>query len=181
MVRVGLIAEDQSDRSVLREILCKLEPATRFASPVGANGIGEILSRWSRLVDLVEDADVLVLCVDSDGRPLDRDPLRRFLVELQATAHILAVPVQSIEAWLLGDPAAVRMVTGHRGFRPIPNTEAVPDPKRVLRQAVRQGRRRPDFRERLDNPNLAKALDLTVAAAANSSLRRFIQAMRPHL
>lgn len=174
MVRVGLIAEDQSDRAVLEAVIRKALPMSEVAfEHVRARGDGEIIARWEKLVGLLAPVDCVVLCIDADGRSLGADPLSSFRTRVKRAGLLPVIPVQKIEGWLLADDGAVRKVTGHRAFRAIANTETNSDPKKVLKRTVRSGRRRPEFNERRDNPKLANEMDLTLARGRNRSLDGF--------
>ncbi len=173
MVRVGLIAEDESDCAVLKAVIRSAVDGGAVFQMRRARGRGEVLSRWDKLVELIPDADLVVVHVDADGEQMAAEPLRSFAREVRGQKAVPAIAVQATEAWLIGDARAVRQVSGDRKYRPPPNCDSVIDPKRVLKQAVRRGRRRPDYNTRRDNPRLSELATFSELDAVSPSLRAF--------
>ncbi|MFW6719325.1 hypothetical protein ACHZ98_03950 [Streptomyces sp. MAR4 CNY-716] len=89
--------------------------------------------------------DLVVVHRDSDSRT----PERRCREIAEAVAavspglpHVPVIPVRMLEAWLLLDPAAIRLVAGNpNGKKPLKlpkstGAESVADPKGMLKQAI---------------------------------------------
>jgi|GEM_PF-113837 len=152
-VKFVLVCEGPSDRGLVRhlEALCVRAGASEAigdAPDLGLLGVptGNTAAQQVRaVVDRMADVNLVFVHRDADAATAAR--VRRQLEEELHAArglpgHVLVVPVQELEAWLLVDPQAIREVAGNPrgtvdlnlpGLRRI---EATARPKERLRAAL---------------------------------------------
>jgi hypothetical protein len=164
-VAAGLFAEGSSDHRALQPILRRLLEHSCLLHSDETVEIPNIVTlrtpqasrarpRERRIRDAAEGAlgVIQVLFVHTDGNGdaaaalSERvDPARRLVVELGELAPVVVpvVPARESEAWLLADGDCLREVFGSRrtdselGIPSRPrDVERIPDPKRVLEQAL---------------------------------------------
>jgi len=163
--KFGLIAEDSSDITVLKNLMDKLINTESYSTKsfVG-NGCGKIVSKataWAndlrkrgchRLI-LVHDLD------DKDELAL-RETLNNKLIESNFDIYCVIVPKEEIEAWLLCDsPNLTGVLKTNRIFYEIHHPETVPSPKEFIKKTSKElgGRR---YINTLHNPIIAKNIDV---------------------
>src|SRR5712671_6506045 len=114
-VKIGIIAEDQSDVAVTAELISKLIPRNRFSirSFVG-HGCGKIRAKCREWANQLRSrgCQALILVHDLDLCSLTklRKALDTAITPCPITPHVIVIPIQEIEAWLLCDPHALRRV-----------------------------------------------------------------------
>lgn len=152
-VKFVLVCEGPSDRGLVRhlEALCVRSGAGEAlgdAPDLGLMGVptGRSITEQVRAVaNMVADVDLVFVHRDADSQ--DPRPVRQQLdAELRAAQglpkHVLVVPVQELEAWLLVDSQAIREVAGNpRGavdleLPAVRRIEASARPKERLRAAL---------------------------------------------
>src|SRR5271157_2682991 len=166
-MKMGIIAEDDSDVGVLREMtLALLKPhAIGFSRFVG-DGCGKLRRKcgaWAKNLVLqgcpwivvVHDLDV---CKEQELRA----QLNRAIAPAKANASVVLIPKREIEAWLLYDGAAIATAFSERKPPKIPgNPESLPDPKKHLRDLIWRKYRK-EYLNTLHNPQIAKHIDLAL-------------------
>ena len=142
-VRVGIIAEDHSDVTVLAELLKKAATKKYSIRSFVGNGCGKILAKCAAWARVLRDQGCtrLLLVHDLDTRSLAnfRHQLMAALAPCPIPTHVILIPVREIEAWLLADQVALGVVA--RASRPpkqIANPEALLHPKEELREVLRR-------------------------------------------
>lgn len=142
VIRLGIIAEDSSDVEVVATILHKIAPRKTFAVKrfVG-NGCGKLHSKCRAWAEQLASSGctVLLLVHDLDRKVLKslRGSLERALNPSPVAKHLIVIPVEEIEAWLLADPVAVKEVFKLKKAPNIPpKTENISDPKGKLTEIV---------------------------------------------
>lgn len=172
-MKMGIIAEDDSDVGVLREItLALLKPrAIGFSRFVG-DGCGKLRRKcgaWARnlvrqgcpWVVVVHDLDVY------DEQQL-RTQLTRAIAPAQAKASVILIPKREIEAWLLYDGAAIAAAFSERRHPQVPgNPESLLDPKKYLRDLIWKKYRK-EYLNTVHNPLIAKHIDLALLGRSGS-------------
>lgn len=146
-VEFVFLREGSSDDGLLphlRELLIEAG-ATEVVGRV-PNLTGSVRKKVATLISSGPVPHVIFIHRDSDGPDPER---RRNEIRSQSSAagaaHVVPViPVQTLEAWLLLDPGAIRAVVGNpAGRKPLElpaagRVESVADPKSVLRAALLQ-------------------------------------------
>lgn len=142
MIRIGVLAEDDSDVAVLRELIGKLSKPKSFSirSFVG-HGCGKLRSKcrdWAHQLHL-KGCTVLLLVHDLDSRRLSelRAELNRSLCPCPVSKHSIIIPVQELESWLLCDANALKIAFSLKRLPKLPGSpEAVNDPKEKLEELI---------------------------------------------
>jgi len=109
--KIGVIAEAQSDVDVLNSIILKYIDQSSFKiRKFNAGGAGKIKKKcpgWAKML-LARGCEHLIVIQDLDEKSeisLMRD-LRKIVSKTGFKNHIVVIPVQEIEAWLLSDSTA---------------------------------------------------------------------------
>lgn len=177
-MKMGIIAEDDSDVAVLREItLALLKPhKIGFRRFVG-NGCGKLRRKcaaWAKNLVLQGCPWIVVVhdLDDSDEIQL-RAQLTSAVRPAGASASVVLIPKREIEAWLLYDGAAIAAAFSQIQRPRVPgNPENLPDPKKYLSDLVRKKYRR-DYLNTVHNPLIAKHLDLSLLRRSGSFAPHF--------
>ena len=141
-MKIGIIAEDQTDIDVLYKLTCKVikENSFSFKRFIG-RGCGKLrrkCSAWAQNL-LLQGCQHLVVLHDLDCCNEDelRAELTHAIRDLAYKTKIVLIPVKEIEAWLLVDSTSLREVFGMRRSPKLPNNpELLGDPKREDRKSV---------------------------------------------
>lgn len=141
-IKVGILAEEDSDVAVVRLLLIKITPRVSFGvrSFVG-HGCGKLRYKARVWASQLADRGCSVLLLVHD---LDRQELVQLKAILESALEpspicpfLVVIPIEELEAWLLSDADALRAAF-HLKKRPKcpANPELVADPKRYLEQLV---------------------------------------------
>ena len=180
-MKMGIIAEDDSDVAVLREITSMLLRPHKigFRRFVG-DGCGKVRRKcgaWA--VTLVRQGCPWIVVVhDLDiaghGRTQAEEErrLRAYLVKAIRPAHarasVVLIPKREIEAWLLYDAHAIAAAFHESRLVRLPgDPESLPDPKKHLRDLVRRHYRK-DYLNTIHNSLIAKHIDVSRLGRSNS-------------
>ncbi len=163
MVKLGIIAEDESDVAVLREItLSLLRPEKVGFKHFVGRGSGKIRRKCRVWADVLLRSGCKWIAVVHDLDEYDERGLRAQLAKslkgIKAWAMVILIPKKEIETWLLYDSEAIASTFDLR-IRPKlpPNPESLSDPKKYLRDLVWQNYRR-DYINTLHNAAIAKGV-----------------------
>jgi hypothetical protein len=142
-MNIGIIAEDQSDVAVMKELTWKMlqTRSVGFKCRVG-DGCGKVRRKCGRWADNLVRSGCSWIVVVHD---LDRRDERSLRAKLEqaidgtgARATVVLIPVKEIESWLMYDPLALRTAfKGHTTPRLPPNPESLDDPKSALEKLIR--------------------------------------------
>lgn len=172
-MKMGIIAEDDSDVAVLREItLALLKPhKIGFRKFVG-DGCGKMrrkCSAWAR--NLTHQGCpwiVVVHDLDSADEKTLRRSLEHSVKPAGAKAAVVLIPKREIEAWLLYDGRAIASAFREVHSPRTPgNPESLLDPKKHLRDLIRKKYRK-DYLNTVHNPLIAKYIDLSLLRRSTS-------------
>lgn len=172
-MKMGIIAEDDSDVGVLREItLGLLKPRTIGFSRFVGDGCGKLRRKcgaWARnLVSQGCPWIVVVHDLDVHDEHQLRAQLTRAIAPAQAKASVVLIPKREIEAWLLYDAAAIAAAFSESGHPQVPeNPESLLDPKKYLRDLVWKKYRK-EYLNTVHNPLIAKHIDLSLLGRSGS-------------
>jgi Domain of unknown function (DUF4276) len=172
-MKIGIIAEDDSDVAVLSEITSTLlrPHHVGFSRFVGA-GCGKLRRKcgaWARIL-VRQGCPWIVVVHDLDFRneQLLRTELSCAIEPARAEASIVLIPKQEIETWLLYDNRAIAAAFHKKQRLPLPgNPESLADPKRHLRDLVWR-RYRKDYLNMVHNKVIAKHIDVAVLRQSRS-------------
>ena len=184
--KIGVIAEDDSDVQVANELIKKISPRKEFVIRrfVG-HGCGKLRSKCFQWAIQLKNqgCSLLIVLHDLDDRVLTNleAELKRLLRPSPIERHVIIIPIQEIEAWLLSDHVAIQNALRlRRKFPRISNPQAIADPKRMLGDLILS---RSDKRKRYvveDNQKIASHIELANIRRCSSfvPLEQFI---RTHL
>lgn len=154
-VRVLYLCEGPSDMGLrfhIEEIAAEMGARILVTAPdlnrlpnKPGHSVADKLRAAQQLSNAGQEYDLVVIHRDSDGGP--PDDRRREIAEAVAAvspglAHVPAIPVRMLEAWLLLNEAAIREVAGNPNGKvalklPKPaRVESAADPKALLKQAI---------------------------------------------
>jgi hypothetical protein len=172
-MRIGVIAEDDSDVAVIREItLTLLSPyCIGFRSFVG-DGCGKLRRKcgaWASV--LIQQGCPWIIVVhdlDDYNEAELRELLAGTLANSNPTVSVVLLPKREIEAWLLYDPAAIAGVF-NKTIRPtLPgDPESVLDPKKYLRDLIKKIYAK-QYLNTVHNPLIAKRINVNLLRRATS-------------
>jgi hypothetical protein len=143
-VKMGVIAEDDSDVAVLSAItLTLLRPySIGFRKFVG-DGCGKLRRKcgaWARI--LVRQGCPWIAVVhdlDTGNERQLRDQLTASIAPARARVSVVLIPKREIEAWLLYDASAIASAFRERLLPPLPgNPESLQDPKKYLGDLIKK-------------------------------------------
>jgi Domain of unknown function (DUF4276) len=172
-VKIGIIAEDDSDVLVMRELTLSLLRTHRvgFRSFVG-DGCGKLRRKcraWAH--NLVrQGCNWLVVVHDLDTydeRQL-RNELTSAITPARAKASVVLIPKREIEAWLLYDPAAIAAAFNETQRPKLPgDPESLMDPKNYLDELIRKKYRK-DYFNTIHNRLIAKHINISLLRRSSS-------------
>jgi hypothetical protein len=142
MIKIGIIAEDNSDVEVIKVLLAKFKKTSTFSvrSFVG-NGCGKIRNKcgvWAQQLHL-RGCHALLVVHDLDRRSSRdlRESLSAALISCPIGKRAIIIPVEEIEAWLFTDAHAIRHAFSLKKLPKVPaNPESVASPKEKLQALI---------------------------------------------
>jgi hypothetical protein len=172
-MKIGIIAEDDSDVAVLREItLTLLRPRVIGFKKFVGDGCGKLRRKcgtWATNL-VLQGCPWLVVVHDLDANNEDqlRAQLAAAIGPAGAVASIVLIPKREIEAWLLYDGKAIAAAFNEHRSPPLPgNPEMLSDPKKHLRELIRR-RYRKEYFNTIHNVQIAKHIDPSMLKGARS-------------
>jgi hypothetical protein len=166
-LKVGIIAEDDTDVAVIREItLSLMKPrAIGFKRFVGG-GCGKLRRKcgaWAR--NLVQQGCpwiVVIHDLDFHDEQELRAELTKEVAPARAKACVVLIPKREIEAWLLYDGAAIAAAFNESRPPRLPgNPESLNDPKKHLRDLVWKKYRK-EYLNTIHNTIIAKHIKVAL-------------------
>ncbi len=170
MARYAVLGEDSSDAQTLQVLIRRIACNEGLTvKPKGYDGCGELLRKGARdLNDLLDQGyDRFVVAYDADRcDPVARRAEARMRIvdrsRVASSACCVVIPVEELESWLLADVGAVSKKWPGWRPEPIASPERVRDPKEHLEKLSRDSQRRPRYSHAVDNPWLARHVDLAM-------------------
>ena len=186
-IRIGVIAEDDTDCRTLdvliRRLLPNHSPGILRRARNGCGQLDRKASAWFK--ELARDGCQAVVHL----RDLDRDPsnnqlnditlLRRRLASIPVPAHLqrlICIPVEELEAWFWADTVLIEEL-GAGGGKASSRPDLIVKPKEALERLTRDKKTKKAIYSTNKNPALATRLDLERCAEccpAFRELRDFI-------
>lgn len=186
---IGIIAEDDSDVSVIDEILRKITPGKKYRlSKFVGNGCGRIRSKcreWAK--NLKERGCTLLIIIHDFDRPTEiwknsmelNRTINEKLSPSPITDYTIIIPIHEIEAWFLADHDAInKAFKFHNPIKTIRNPEAILRPKEYLRDLIfLKSKNKTRYVNSLHNQKIAKHLSIRSLDRCRSftPLKGFIQ------
>jgi hypothetical protein len=170
---VGIIAEDDSDVAVIKEITLKILKPHRvgFKKFVG-DGCGKLRRKcaaWA--ANLVQQGCrwlVVVHDLDTNNEAKLRAHLAGAISPAGAEQHVVMIPRREIEAWLLYDGDAIAGAFRESRRPKLPSDpESLDDPKKHLRNLVWTSYRK-DYANTVHNAQIARNIDLCYLKGSRS-------------
>jgi len=164
--KIGVIAEDDTDVEVVRELINKLAHGKVFSiKKFAANGCGKLIGKchqWS--IQLRErGCNLLIVLHDLDERQVNqlKQQLENALNNSPIIKRIVVIPIKEIEAWLLSDHQAIeRAMNLKQKVTRVANPESIADPKKYLGDIIYLKSGKIKHYLTNDNPKIAKKIDL---------------------
>jgi len=165
-MRLGIIAEDDSDVSVMRELtLTLLRPGVVGFSRFVGDGCGKLRRKcgaWAKnLVQQGCNWIVVVHDLDVNDEIKLRSQLLQAIRPAGAKASVVLLPKREIEAWLLYDARAIATAFRENKHPSLPgNPESLTDPKKFLCDLVWRKYRK-EYLNTVHNSRIAAHVDIT--------------------
>lgn len=163
--KIGIIAEDDSDVDVIKEILGKYLPQESFSTKkfVG-KGCGKLRAKcaaWTSSLS-IQGCEHILIFHDLDR--YNEATLRKELSEkIDATGvanTLIVIPIEELESWLLSDIDAIKDIFSIRAnVKPITNVEQVKSPKEHLQKLVKKLANKP-YINSIHNKKIASKITL---------------------
>jgi hypothetical protein len=141
-MKVGIIAEDDTDVAVVREVtLSLMRPRTVGFKRFIGNGCGKLRRKcgaWA--INLVQQGCpwlAVVHDLDLYNEQQLRVELTEAIAPAKPKASVVLIPKREIEAWLLYDALAIAQVFNENQLAKLPGQpETLTDPKKHLRDLI---------------------------------------------
>lgn len=184
---LGIIAEDRSDVDSVLALVRKIAatPNVRAKHFVG-KGCGKIRRKchaWSKQLKQ-RGCSVLILVHDLDNKNLAdlQQALTESLAPCPIEKHLICIPVQEYESWLLADPSAIRVAMNLRSDPHISGMpEDISSPKEYLGDTIRRasdGKKL--YLNTKHNVRISEELSIENARSRCPSFRPFVEFVTRH-
>lgn len=179
--KIGLIAEDDSDVEVIKEIIKNIRKIKCSYKAFAPEGCSKVRDKCTKYVTQLFEwgADLVLVFHDLDRRKIEE--LRKDLTSRVNAAPkcrlCIIIPVEEIEAWFLADENAIN----NSFLRPcilkgVPSPEKIVDPKGFITRKSRiHGK--PRYSNTTHNGKIASKLDLSKVYIKCPSYRPFHDAI----
>jgi len=163
-MKIGIIAEDDSDVAVLRELtLTLLRPRVVGFKKFVGDGSGKLRRKCgSWAINLVKQGCpwiVVVHDLDQHNETDLRNQLTSAIAPARAPLSLVLIPKREIEAWLLYDQRAIASTFKAQKLPKLPgNPESLADPKKHLRDLVRKNYAK-DYLHTIHNAQIASRIN----------------------
>ena len=178
-MKIGIIAEDDSDVAVLRELTSSLlKPHTIGFKRFVGDGCGKLRRKcgaWAlNLVRQGCPCIVVVHDLDENDEAQLRALLSGAIAPARARASVILIPKREIEAWLLYDAQAIARAFRENQQPPVPgNPESLNDPKKHLSELIWR-RYHKDYLNTLHNALIAKHITVSRLRPCPSFARHYV-------
>jgi len=162
-MKIGIIAEDDSDVAVLRELTLNLiRPRTVGFKKFVGDGSGKLRRKCGAWANNLVKQGCPWIAVVHDLDQHDELKLRTQLTNAIAPAKppfsVVLIPKREIEAWLLYDKQAIAAAFKENKMPKLPgNPESLTDPKKHLRDLIRRNYGK-DYLHTIHNAQIAKRI-----------------------
>ena len=187
-MKMGIIAEDDSDVSVIKEITVSLLKPRRigFKHFVG-HGHGKLQRKCADWARILVSRGCPWIAVVHDLDKYNEISLRRKLTNaitpVRAHASVVLIPKREIEAWLLYDGGAIAAAFKETRRPRLPgDPESLVDPKKYLCDLIWRKYRK-DYLNTVHNALIAKHIDVSLLRRSSSFAAHptFVETIRNRL
>ncbi|EOZ5125428.1 TPA: DUF4276 family protein [Pseudomonas aeruginosa] len=165
--KIGVIAEDNSDVDVIKEILSKYLKKEAFSiTHFVGKGCGKLKSKCAAWVDQLEKKGCKHIFLFHDLDRNKEENLKRELTKklenCSFPSTLIIIPREELEAWLLADTEAIRRVFAiQKKIKPFADIEQVKSPKEHLERLVRQQSEK-KYLNTIHNKKIASEIDVSL-------------------
>lgn len=143
-VKVGIIAEDDSDVSSIKVIINRISGRNIGVESFVGRGCGNIKKKCGSWVNTLKlkGCSILVIIHDSDfldssGINSLKNEINRLISPCPISKNIIVIPVQELEAWFLSDPDGIKSALNLKKLPNIQrNPEFIDSPREFLEDLV---------------------------------------------
>lgn len=174
-IKFGVVAEDNSDIQVITELIAKYLPRNSFCVKhfVG-KGCGKLKNKCSAWVKNLstQGCSHIFIFHDLDRNKEDelRAELRKKLEDCNFDNHLIVIPKEELEAWLLSDTAAIKKTFNiTQDIKPLGDVETIPSPKEFLQKLVKKLSKK-TYINTIHNSKIATNIELNKLTACDSYL-----------
>jgi hypothetical protein len=185
--RIGIIAEDDSDFAVIKELICRItdKRSLTFKKKAGG-GCGRVRRKCVAWAEELKTANCTMLILVHDRDRHNYAALHEQLVTIMSgssfTNRYICIPVEELEAWFLSDPDTLK--SSLRLDKP-PRVSGIPEevdsPKEYIEDQVRtcsQGR--VTYLNTVHNLRIAEAVSIPKVLSKCPSFQRFHEYVSSH-
>lgn len=179
-MRIGIIAEDDSDIEVLKHFASKLTSRSFSVDKFVGKGCGSLKRKtagWCKaLIQKGCSSVVLVHDRDRHDEQILRGELERLLVDVNMLTKVVVIPCEELEAWLLSDTKALKIAMKLESLPKVINhPERIESPKEHIGKLVRAHSKNMNkqYVNTVHNLLIAKALSVAVVSARCPSFHHF--------
>lgn len=174
--KVGIIAEDDTDVAVLRELISKIARGKSFSiKKFAANGCGKLVGKcyqWS-VVLKSRGCEFLIVLHDLDERQETqlRQQLENVLNTSPIRKRLVVIPIKEVEAWLLSDHKAIEKAMNlKQKIDKVPNPQSIANPKKYLSDLILLKSGKVKHYLTSDNSKIAQKIDVSNLRRCSSFL-----------
>ena len=168
VVKIGLIAEDQSDIDVIKMLGRKLAGRSLPTAQFVGKGCGPIKRKtrgWCQNFHLKGcTAVLLVHDLDRNDQVQLRKVLEQVVSESTTLRQAVAIPVEELEAWLLSDCEAIASALKlAKPLKTVTHPEQISSPKEYIRNCVyRASNKKVQYVNSVHNALIAERIDVNL-------------------
>ena len=179
-MRIGIIAEDQSDIEAVGYMLKKInEDICIEKKPCRGTVLNKLDHRITELTNRFNDLRAILVLTDLDNKNCAEhlNNIKNAAKDSMSNLIMIQIVIQEIEAWYLAIPDSIE--AAFPNLKPVPRfiskTDTLKDPKKKLKEIFFKKYQR-DYRITSDGPKIAKNfVYLQNQNYPNESLNRFIR------
>jgi len=186
--RVGVIAEDDSDVDSVRILIQRMTGIAQISIKrrVG-KGCGRLKKKCHAWTDLLrqQGCSLLILIHDLDSNNLSdlTKEIQKALNPCPIMIHLICIPVQEFEAWLLSDPMAIKDAMNLKNPPKVKTSpETINSPKEHLGELIyRASNKEQIYMNTKHNPKIAAKISIDLVRAKCQSFVPFYDFVHSHL
>lgn len=179
-IKVGVIAEDDSDIRVAEILLAKMRPKKDFqVKKFIGRGCGKIIGKCRKWALDLRMKGCVLLAIIHDLDKKDEVKLRKAITEALHPSpiekYVVVIPVHEIEAWLLADHDAINRAFGFpRSVQRVKNPHQLTNAKEYLGRLIyTHSSRKITYINTIHNAKIAEFLSIKTLSGRCASFRSF--------